>query len=237
MIENRSGSDTQASSPGWSTDGGSGGAEPDSKPLSAAAAEESKAVAHAAADAGKDVVHEVTAQASVVAGQAREQFGVVLDQARNELKVQVEARTHQAAEGLQTVADQLAALAAGRPQDAGHVGTLVGEAHQRVEAYSRTLAERGPQALIDDVALFARRRPVRFLFSAAVAGFAAGRLARSGVAHDPTPAPVPSVGYGSGPDAAITPATSSYTPGASAFTPGASAFTPGMSGARTPGLR
>jgi hypothetical protein len=62
------------------------------------------------------------------------------------------------------------------------VGTLVNEAQQRVQSYAATLQQRGPQAIVDDIAGFARSRPLRFLALAGVAGFAAGRLARSGAA-------------------------------------------------------
>jgi hypothetical protein len=42
------------------------------------------------------------------------------------------------------------------------------------------LQARGPRAIADDVSRFARRRPAMFLAAASVAGFAIGRLVRSG---------------------------------------------------------
>ena len=151
----------------------------DPKQAASAAASETSAVAHSAVGAGKDVAHEAASQAANVATQAKDQIGNVVNQARGELKAQADTRTEQAAAGLQTFAEQLGALSEGRPADAGHVGALVSDAQQRVSAYAQTLQDRGPQALLEDLTTFARRRPLVFLFSAGVAGFAAGRIARA----------------------------------------------------------
>lgn len=134
------------------------------------------------ADATKDVAHEASAQMSNVAGQAKEQLHSVVDQAKTELRSQADARSHQAADALKSLAGQLSALTQGRPHEAGQIGTLLGDAQQRVQSYARTLEDRGPQAIAQDIAMFARRRPVSFLITAGVLGFAAGRLTRSSVA-------------------------------------------------------
>jgi hypothetical protein len=152
------------------------------KQKAAVAADESKAVMGTAVDAGKEVAHTAAEQVSAVAGQAKEQMGTVVAKTKDELRAQMDARSQQAATGLQTLAAQLGALTQGRPEQAGHVGTLVGDAQQRVQSYAETLQQRGPQAIVDDITGFARRRPMRFLMAAAVTGFAAGRLARAEVA-------------------------------------------------------
>ncbi len=159
-----------------------GSATTGAKDVATVAKDQTVAVARGAASAGKDVKDEAVAQASAVVGQARDQLGVVVGQAKSEVKNQLDSRGQQAADGLHTLAGQLAALSDGRPQDAGHVGALVNDAQQRVQAYAETLQQRGPQAIAEDLASFARRRPFRFLLAAGVAGFAAGRLARSGAA-------------------------------------------------------
>ena len=58
----------------------------------------------------------------------------------------------------------------------------------RVSAFAERLDTNGPQGLLDDVTLFARRRPIVFLAAAAGAGFMIGRLARAGraVQHNET---------------------------------------------------
>jgi hypothetical protein len=156
------------------------------KEMAGAAKEQTAAVAGSAVAATKDVAHEAVAQASAVAGQAKEQIGQLVEQAKGELKSQADARGRQAAAGLQTVAEQLRALTEGRTADAGQVGVLVQDAQRRVGGYAQSLQQRGPQAIIDDLAGFARRRPATFLVAAGVVGFAVGRLVRAGaaVAHD-----------------------------------------------------
>lgn len=174
------------SSSGYSNTGDSAGGSTSeqgktaaAKQVASTAANETSQVAHTAVDASKDVAHEAKAQASNVAGQAKEQMSNVVHQARSELTTQAHQRAEQAATGLQTFADQLGALSEGRPQDAGHVGALVGDAQQRVHQYAQELQTRGPQAVIDDLAQLARKRPLVFLAGAAAAGFAAGRMARA----------------------------------------------------------
>jgi len=156
------------------------------KEMAGAAKEQTAAVAGSAVEATKDVAHEAVAQASAVAGQAKEQIGQLVEQAKGELKSQADARGQQAAAGLQTVADQLTALTEGRTADAGQVGVLVQDAQRRVAGYAQSLQQRGPQAILDDLAGFARRRPGTFLVAAGVVGFAVGRLVRAGAAaaHD-----------------------------------------------------
>jgi len=156
------------------------------KGVTAAVKDESSNVAHTALDAGKDVAHEATTQAAAVAGQAKEQLGAVVSQAKDELRSELNDRSEQAANGLRKLSEQMKALTDGRPQQAGQLGALLGDAQLRVQAYAQSISQRGPQALFDDVAAFARRRPTTFLFVAAAAGFATGRLVRgaTAVVHD-----------------------------------------------------
>jgi len=144
--------------------------------------EKASPVGDAAAGAGKDVAREAANQASAVVGEAKDQVRSIVDQTKHEVRSQLDARGQQAATGLQTISNQLSALTNGRPEEAGKVGELASDAQRRLQTYSRELQERGPQALADDVASFARRRPMVFLFGAAMAGFAAGRLVRAGAA-------------------------------------------------------
>lgn len=153
--------------------------QPAAKEMASAAASETSTVAHTAVDAGKDVAKEAKVQVAVVAGQAKDQMANVVNQAKSELKTQADTRAEQVAAGLQTFADQLGALTDGRPESAGHVGALVGDAQQRVQAYAQTIQTRGPQAVLDDLTQLARKRPMMFLFGAVAAGLAAGRLARA----------------------------------------------------------
>jgi len=134
----------------------------------------------AAAEGGKQVAHEAANQASAVVGEAKDQVRSLVDQTKQEVRSQLDSRTEQAANALQTLSTQLTALREGRPEEAGHVATVLGDAQQRLQSYAYDLQTRGPQALVDDVSSFARRRPMAFLFGAAVAGFAMGRLVKAG---------------------------------------------------------
>ena len=157
-------------------------------------------VASTATTAAKDAVGEATTQAKVVAGEAKRQIGSVADQTRHELRRQADDRTRQAAGGLRSLADQVSALTSGRPEQAGRLPDLLEELNWRASSLAERLEQGGPQAAINDVSRFARRRPVLFLAIAAGAGFAAGRLARAardaqqsdgdeltGQRYDPTP--------------------------------------------------
>jgi ElaB/YqjD/DUF883 family membrane-anchored ribosome-binding protein len=163
-------------------DNGSHAGPGDKQGVAEAAKQETAAVAQSAVETGKDVVHEAAAQASVVATEAKDQVGAVVGQVKDEVKSQLDARGQQAAEGLRTLSMQMSSLAQGRPQESGRVGELLGEAQQRVQSYADTLQQRGPQAIVEDLTAFARRRPVLFLAAATAGGFAVGRLVRSGAA-------------------------------------------------------
>lgn len=161
-------------------------------------------VAATATSGARDVAGEAATQARVVAGEAKRQVGNVIDQTRVELSKQADERTRQAAGGLRTLSDQVSALAAGRPDEAGPLAGYLEDAQSRVSTIADRLEQGGPQGLLDDVTDFARRRPIVFLAAAGAAGFVVGRLARAGravqqdAADPPTnpalmPAPAPAM--------------------------------------------
>ena len=143
-----------------------------------ASAQASK-VASTATTAAKEAVGEATTQAKVVAGEAKRQLGSVAGQTRDELRRQADDRARQAAGGLRTFADQVSALTSGRPEQAGRLPGLLDELNWRATSIAERLEHGGPQAAINDVSTFARRRPALFLAIAAGAGFAVGRFARA----------------------------------------------------------
>src|SRR4051812_17167199 len=63
-------------------------------------ASESKPVVDTALGAGKEVAQTAAEQATAVAGQAKEQLGVVVAKTKDELRSQLDARSQQAASGL-----------------------------------------------------------------------------------------------------------------------------------------
>ena len=177
--------------------------KPDVKQMASTAKDESAAVAGTAVEGGREVAGEIADQASAVAGTAKDQLSNLMSQAKDEIRTQGEARGQQLVTGLQTLSDQLTALVHGRPDEAGGVGNAVREAQQRVQGYVRSVQDRGPQGLVDDVTAFARRRPGVFLLAASFTGFAAGRLVRSGaaVASDDSDGPDVSAGRLASPSA------------------------------------
>ena len=144
------------------------------------AADEAQRVGSSAVDATQGVAREAATQASAVVDEAKDQLSHLVDQTKREVRTQLDARAEQAATGLQTFSRQLTALKEGRPEEAGGVRDVLSDLEQRVQRYAQSVQSRGPNALASDVTAFARRRPMAFLFGAAFAGFAVGRLVRAG---------------------------------------------------------
>lgn len=128
-------------------------------------------------------------QSRQVAGTAKEQAGRVgqeaqtqvrdlMGQTTQQLRDQAQDQTQRLGGTLQSLAADMRALSEGRTDEAGAVGDYAHQAVERVQAFADQVEERGFDGLVDDVQRFARRRPGAFLLSAAVAGFAVGRLAR-----------------------------------------------------------
>ncbi len=143
-----------------------------------------------AADAAREVGAQASDQVKAVAGEARDQFGQLLGKTQDELRGRAQEQSERAASALRTLAGEISALGEGRPGDAGPLAGYLGEAQAKVEQFAERLSARGPQGVLDDVAGFARRKPAMFLLLAAGAGFAVGRITRSGVAaHKETSSP------------------------------------------------
>jgi hypothetical protein len=100
----------------------------------------------------------------------------LMAQTRQEVRQHAEERTHQAAGGLRTLSEQVAALAHGRPEQAGSLPGYLEDAQHHVQRWSSRLEEAGPQGIIDDLTRLARRRPGMFLAGAVGAGFLVGRM-------------------------------------------------------------
>ena len=146
------------------------------------ASDEAGRVAGSAREAATEVVSTAADQAMGVVGDVKSQAHSVVDQAASELRTQADAKSADAAARLRTLAGEMDALAQGRPQEAAQLTRYLGDAHGRVEGYASRLENRGAQGVIDDVSSFARRRPAVFLLCSVGAGFALGRLLRSGAA-------------------------------------------------------
>jgi hypothetical protein len=144
---------------------------------------EASNVASTAVAGGRDVVAEAGTQVRAVASEAKQQVDRLVSQGRDELRRQGEERSSQAASQLHSLSDQFNALAQGRPDEAGPLVGLLGDAQQRVSGLASRLESGGPQGLLDDVTQFARRRPGLFLAGAVGIGFLVGRVVRAGAAN------------------------------------------------------
>jgi hypothetical protein len=140
--------------------------------------EQAKEVAKQTTERAADVAGEVTQQAKVVARDAKDHARQLFDQGRQHLDEEARTRSHQAAGGLRTLADQLGALSSGHTEQAGALGDYAQQGRAQLSRLADRL-EQGPTAVLGDVRRFARRQPVVFLAAAGALGFVAGRLARS----------------------------------------------------------
>lgn len=144
-----------------------------------AAKQEGKVVASTAADQAKSVAGEAATQARTVVEEARSQAQVVVGDASTELRQQVDQRLTEASKAARSTAVQLRALAEGRPQEAGRSAELVQQASERLEHLAGRADELGVQGVAEELASFARRRPLVFLAGAVGAGVLAGRMVRT----------------------------------------------------------
>ncbi|HEV7831304.1 MAG TPA: hypothetical protein VGP04_21185 [Pseudonocardiaceae bacterium] len=147
--------------------------------------------------AGGEVVGTTTEQARGVAEEAGRQARDLLNEARDQVRDQARASQQKAAGGLSGIAKQLDGMAeiADKFGDASITSELVRQVSGQMQNVASWLEQREPDDLLHEVRNWARRRPGMFLLGAAVAGMAAGRLTRSGIAAQTTSsadsAPVP----------------------------------------------
>ncbi|MFG1922168.1 hypothetical protein [Cryptosporangium sp. NPDC048952] len=136
---------------------------------------EGSALAQSAKESGSQVASTAGAEASHVASEAKAQATDLLRTTRDEVNTQVDTQRRRLVDALRTTGDE---LNSGDGQSA-----LTSELSQRASTYARRFAdyldERGPDAVLNDVRSFARRKPGTFLLLAGAAGVVAGRVFRS----------------------------------------------------------
>lgn len=141
------------------------------------AKDEARNVGQTASQAGSQVASTAADQAKQVAHETQRQAKDLVDQGRTQLKDQAVSQQQKAAEGLNSIAQQMRGLADGSSEGApGPVRDLLQQASGSVESFASMLQNKEPAELLDEVRRFARRKPGMFLLGAAVAGIAAGRM-------------------------------------------------------------
>jgi hypothetical protein len=139
-------------------------------------------VAETARSAAGEVAGEAGNQALAVLDQAKSQATDLVGTTKAELKEQAQVQTQRAASGLSSLADQMQALAQGRPQDAGRLTEWASVGQHRLSTLSSRLDEQGLDGVLHDISGFARRRPMAFLAGCLATGFLLGRLIKDAAA-------------------------------------------------------
>lgn len=145
--------------------------------------------ANAAREQGQQVGREAQDQARAVADTATQVAGQVADEvaghagdlardAREQVTEQARQQTSNLGDAIGHLGEQVHALAAGKPEQAGPVGDYVDRFAGQLDQTAGRVNELGFDGLVDEAQRYARRRPGAFLVGAAAAGFAVSRLAR-----------------------------------------------------------
>lgn len=148
------------------------------KETASAAAQAGSQVASTAAEGARQVASEAAQQVSGVTQQATTQAKDFAQQAQSRLAEQASNQTQRAAGGLRELSQKMRALGEGHPEQAGAAGDAVRQVADKLGELAGRVEQRGFEGTVEDVRELARRRPGMFLMTAAVAGFAVGRLGR-----------------------------------------------------------
>jgi hypothetical protein len=154
--------------------------DPAGPPTTQVARDEAADVGRTATDAGRHVAGTAADQAANVAQEVKAQARDLVGEARGQVQHQARTGQQKAAEGIRSLSSELREMADGG-QQSGPVSEVARQAAQRADRLADWLGEREPMDLLDEVRLFARRRPGAFLLGAAVAGVVVGRLTRGAV--------------------------------------------------------
>jgi hypothetical protein len=134
-------------------------------------------VGQGAVQAGQHVAGVAKDQAAQVGAEAGRQAKDLLHQASSELSQQAGQQQQRLAQGVRALSDELHKMTSGQPSS-GPATDLAQQGAQRVRELATWLEQREPGDLIEEVKIFARRRPGAFLALAAGLGLVAGRMTR-----------------------------------------------------------
>lgn len=141
--------------------------------------EQAKAAANTAKKKGKQEAESVKAvaqdKAADVGSEAKSHAKGLVGEARQATKQRAESQGEQFSSMAKNLADEMKTMANSAD---GRLSGLVGENAERIERFARKFDDGGIDALASDAKRFARKRPVVFLATTFVAGFAAGRMLR-----------------------------------------------------------
>jgi hypothetical protein len=143
------------------------------------ARQEGRHVKGTAKDAASNVADTAAARGRQITGQAKRHARSIAGDAQRQLRSHAREETQRAGAALSTAGDQLRALADGRVDEAGVLGSYVEAAADAVNRWADIIQDRGLDGLLDDLRAFGRHRPGMFLAGALAAGIVAGRFGRN----------------------------------------------------------
>jgi vacuolar-type H+-ATPase subunit H len=136
-----------------------------------------------ASEHGAHVAATAKDEATKVAAEAKEKATDLLADVKSQVDEQSRTQLNNLASKLGELADELENLVSGS-EARGTVTDVAQQLADKTHQLSSHLESRQPMDLLDDVRVFARRRPGAFLAGAAVAGVVAGRLTRGAKASN-----------------------------------------------------
>jgi gas vesicle protein len=133
-------------------------------------------LAQTARDAGSDLARTTKEEARQVAHTAADQADRVRVGVRQRMREEVDRQHRQVTDRVGAFAQELATMAAERPDTPA--SELVGMLAERSRSFADYLDRHGPEKVLYELQNFARRRPGTFIVAAVAAGFVAGRLGK-----------------------------------------------------------
>src|SRR5215207_4991612 len=158
----------------------------DGSGVTTAAKEQVGQVGRTAADAGGSVAQTTRDQAQNVVGEAKQQARDLVGEARLQVQDQAGMQKSRAVQGLRALGGELDEMASQGGQS-GLATEVARQAAQRAHNLADHLDRHEPTELLEQFRSYARRRPMVFLASAALAGVVAGRLTRNLATSDNGP--------------------------------------------------
>lgn len=146
--------------------------------------DEATNVAGTAADAAKGVAQTAAQSTTDVVGEAARQARDLVGEARDQVRIQAESQTRRLAENARSLAGEINGMAS-KAEQQGPVTEIAQQIATKVEGIAGYLDGTTPEAVIEDLRTYARRKPGMFLLGAGAVGFLAGRLLKGVTSSGP----------------------------------------------------
>ena len=167
------------------------------------AKDEAAQVGQTATAAASDVAGTAKQQSGRVAGEAADQARQLADQAKEQVSQQAHSATQKLSDTVRSLSTEVRDMSQGKAEPSGTVAGLAQQLADKGEQLADFITSQGPGGLVQELRVFAARRPGTFLLGALAAGVATGRVVKGASAASsasstsgtssvsPMPAPVP----------------------------------------------